>query len=422
MLRVLLSLALLIVPAIATAEARIALIVGNGAYRNVSTLDNAAQDARLISAALVANGFKVTLVLDADQASMMQSIGKFGRALREAGPEATGLFYYAGHGVQSFGKNYLVPVDAELHDAADLGLVAVPADTVLLQMNSARNRTNIMILDACRNNPFEAILDLTDNGLAEMKAPTGTFLAYSTAPGAVALDGIGANSPFTSALATLIPTPGLAIEELFREVRVKVLEATGGLQTPWDASSLTQAFYFAAPPDDDAAAEAALWQQVKASGDPLQIMLFLRGYPASPFAEEAKKLAAELTSRQAAAAAPPPDIAAAAVQDTAAPQENETPPELVTFTSAFRSGEGISGKSIEDIIAGSPLYPPIEGLPDEVWKGRHCTDCHQWTRDALCTQAKTYASESVNRALQKVHPMGADFKRGLRDWARSGCP
>lgn len=421
MLRILLTLALLFVPAFAMAEARIALIVGNGAYRNVSGLDNAAQDARLISAALVASGFKVTLVLDADQAAMMQAIGKFGRALREAGPEATGLFYYAGHGVQSFGKNYLVPVDAELHDAADLGLVAVPADTVLLQMNSARNRTNIMILDACRNNPFEAILDLTDNGLAEMKAPTGTFLAYSTAPGAVALDGIGANSPFTSALATLLPTPGLAIEELFREVRVKVLEATGGLQTPWDASSLTQAFYFAAPPDEGAAAEAALWQQVKASGDPLQIMLFLRGYPASPFAEEAKKLAAELTSQQVAAAAPPSG-AAASTQDAAQSPEVEAPPEPVTFTSAFASGEGIVGKSIETIIAGSPMYPPIEGLPDEVWKGKHCTDCHQWTRDALCTQAKTYASESVNRALQKVHPMGADFKRGLRDWARSGCP
>lgn len=420
--RLLLALALLLVPAVAMAEARIALIVGNGAYRNVSGLDNAVQDARLISAALVANGFNVTLLLDADQATMMQSIGKFGRTLRDAGPDATGLFYYAGHGVQSFGKNYLVPVDAELHDAADLGLVAVPADTVLLQMNSARNRTNILILDACRNNPFESVLDLTDNGLAEMKAPTGTFLAYSTAPGAVALDGIGANSPFTSALATLLPTPGLAIEELFREVRVKVLKATGGLQTPWDASSLTQAFYFAAPPEESAAAEAALWQQVKASNDPVQIMLFLRGYPASPFAEEAKKLAADLTNQQTVATAPPPATAAAPIQDAAPSQEDEAPPEPVTFTSAFPSGEGISGKSIEDIIAGSPLYPPIEGLPDEVWKGKHCTDCHTWTREALCTQAKTYAAESVGRALQKVHPMGTDFKRGLRDWARSGCP
>ncbi len=416
MMRSLLALFLLVVPAMAMAEARIALVVGNGAYRTVSGLDNAAQDARLISASLVANGFAVTLVLDADQVGMMQAIGKFGQALRKAGPEATGLFYFAGHGVQSFGKNYLVPVDAELHDAADLGLVAVPADTVLLQMNSARNRTNILILDACRNNPFEAIPDLADNGLAEMKAPTGTFLAYSTAPGAVALDGVGANSPFTSALAALIPTPGLAIEELFREVRVKVLEATGGLQTPWDASSLTHEFHFATPPDDGAVTEAALWEQVKASRDPVQIMLFLRGYPGSPFVAEAKAMVSELMGQQTAGVSPAP------VAEQAPAPEDEVPPSPVTFTSDFPSGEGISGKSIEDIIAGGPLYPPIEGIPDEVWKGKRCSDCHAWTRDALCTQAQTYAAESVERALEQPHPMGTDFKRGLRDWARQGCP
>lgn len=179
----------------ALAEPRIALIVGNGAYNTVTQLDNPVPDAELMAQALRQKGFQVTMVTDAGQGALNQAIAQFGRDLRAAGREATGLFYYAGHAVQSFGENYLLPTDARLTDAADLSLVAVEAQAVLRQMRSARNRTNIVILDACRNNPFEDIPDLTDNGLAEMKAPTGTFLAYSTAPGAVALDGLTATAP-----------------------------------------------------------------------------------------------------------------------------------------------------------------------------------------------------------------------------------
>ena len=149
----------------------------------MTQLDNPAPDARLIAQTLESEGFVVTQMVDASQIAMNRAIAQFGSELREAGAEATGLFYYAGHGVQSFGTNYLLPVDAALTIAADLGLVAIPAESILRQMFSARNRTNIVILDACRNNLFSAILDMGDNGLAEMKAPTGTFLAYSTAPG-----------------------------------------------------------------------------------------------------------------------------------------------------------------------------------------------------------------------------------------------
>ena len=170
----------------ALAEPRLALVVGNGAYTSVNALKNPAHDAELIAGALRASGFEVTLLPDADLATMTAGIAAFGKALRAAGPEATGLFYYAGHGVQSFAENYLLPVDAALTDAADLSLVAVDAQVVLRQMASARNRVNIVILDACRNNPFKDVADLTDQGLAEMSAPTGTFLAYATAPGAVA--------------------------------------------------------------------------------------------------------------------------------------------------------------------------------------------------------------------------------------------
>lgn len=210
------------------AEPRIALVIGNGGYKAVGALPNPVRDAELIAQRLESLGFDVTLVPDSDLAGMQAAISAFGRQLREAGEEATGLFYYAGHGVQSFGRNYLLPVDAALTDAADLSLVAVEAEAVLRQMASARNRTNIFILDACRNNPFPDSVGFGETGLAEMNAPAGTYIAYATSPGRVALDGEGDNSPFTAALAHQLTVPGLTIEEAFRQVRVEVMEATGG--------------------------------------------------------------------------------------------------------------------------------------------------------------------------------------------------
>ncbi len=272
----------LVAPALA--ETRIALVVGNSAYQAVAPLENAVNDARLMAETLEGRGFATTLLTDADRETMTRAMGDFGRALREAGPEATGLFFYAGHGVQSFGTNYLLPVDARLTDAADLPLVAVEAEAVLRQMASARNLTNIVILDACRNNPFQGILDMNDNGLAEMNAPTGTFLAYSTRPGAVALDGTDGNSPFTRALAAEIAADAQPIEQLFRNTRVAVLQETNGAQTPWDASSLTREFFFSPPVvvSAEEMADAQLWDSVRGTRDPVQIMLFLRGYPDQP--------------------------------------------------------------------------------------------------------------------------------------------
>jgi hypothetical protein len=483
-------LAFLALVAPALAETRIALVVGNAGYQAVVSLENAVHDARLMAATLETRGFQTTLLTDADRATLTRAIGEFGRALREAGSEATGLFYYAGHGVQSFGTNYLLPVDARLTDAADLALVAVEAEAVLRQMASARNLTNIVILDACRNNPFQGIPDMNDNGLAEMKAPTGTFLAYSTAPGAVALDGTGGNSPFTRALAAQIAIDGQPIEQLFRSARVAVLEETNGAQTPWDASSLTREFFFTPPVvvSAEELADAQLWDSVRATRDPVQIMLFLRGYPDSRFAGEARQLLAELIDaelepsaappvaatppqvpaadeqelmaraqasgdpadyqayldaypagvfselartelkaigEQLAAAAPPP--AAAEAPEPAAPAPPPATsggvlPASVGFSQPLQGvAAEIDGRSIEELIRGAPLYPPIDGLPEELWKGQTCSNCHAWTRDALCDQARTYLGASAERSLQKPHPLGAEFKSVLGIWAAGDC-
>ena len=204
------ALAVLLSAVPALAEPRIALVIGNGRYQTVPELKNPVSDAELISGVLRSVGFEVTLLTDSDQAGMKRAIADFGRALRAAGPDTTGLFYYAGHGVQAQGLNYLLPVDSAVQDAADLDLVGVQADWVLRQLFSARNRTNIIILDACRNNPFASFGTDAAPGLAEMIAPTGTFIAYSSAPGSVAVDGAGSNSPFSLALAEVDghPRPG----------------------------------------------------------------------------------------------------------------------------------------------------------------------------------------------------------------------
>ncbi|WP_319005223.1 caspase family protein [Leisingera sp. McT4-56] len=317
--------------AMAQAEERLALVIGNSAYGAVSSLDNPVRDARLIAETLEGLGFEVTLAADARQIEMKRAIAQFGHKLRGAGPDATGLFYYAGHGVQSFGSNYLLPVDVALEDAADLDLMAVEAQSVLRQMASARNRTNIVILDACRNNPFKTVADLNESGLAEMKAPTGTFLAYATAPGDVALDGEGENSPFTEALAREIMVPGAPVEQVLKQVRRAVLEQSGGKQTPWDTSSLVSDFVFAeAAPEPVLSAaeieEAQIWASVQASRDAVQIMLFLRGYGGGKYADAARALLAELMEEElhggagadvAAAPAPAPAPVAAPDAETA---------------------------------------------------------------------------------------------------------
>ncbi|MCA0872562.1 caspase family protein [Seohaeicola saemankumensis] len=472
------------------AEDRLALVIGNSAYGTVSALDNPSNDARLIAGTLTGLGFEVTALIDATQIEMKRGIAQFGRDLRKAGTDATGLFYYAGHGVQSFGTNYLLPVDVSLSDAADLDLVAIEAQSVLRQMFSARNRTNIMILDACRNNPFRDIPEFNDNGLAEMQAPTGTFLAYATAPGGVALDGLDGNSPFTSALADLMPTPGLPVEQMFKQVRVAVLEQTGGAQTPWDASSLTSDFVFAAAQQETVPAsdieELQVWRAVQASADPVQLMLFLRGYPNGRYADEARRLLAvvmenELAAGGAETTAPAPrlgpsdaekamfeaaqddgsiagydaylqafpdgtfaefarqeiaalqsdtatDPLASADQPLAEPAEPEEPqskqPEAgpVTFASPLISDHAaVSGKSMEQLIGSTPLFAPIDGLPEEYWKDKTCSSCHQWNRDTLCKQANAYLNLNMQRSLEKQHPFGGAMKRSMKSWAAGGC-
>ena len=230
----------------ALAAPRVALVVGNGAYHRISPLQNPVNDAELMAGTLRGLGFDVSIATDATQQEFKSAIRDFGKRLRKAGSDAVGLFFYAGHGVQSGEHNYLVPLDAPIEEEADLEFEAVPARWVLSRMEAAGNALNVVILDACRNNPFKSGFRSGLRGLTRMPAPTGSLIAYSAGPGQAAEDGDGRNSPYTLALAEALEVPGLKVEEVFKRVRNTVLKRVGVQQTPWEESSLRGDFYFRA--------------------------------------------------------------------------------------------------------------------------------------------------------------------------------
>jgi len=243
------SLAFLLYASAASAEKRVALVVGNSAYQNVTRLDNPRNDAALMAETLSGLGF--TLVggraqLDLDKAALDTDVQNFGQQIQGAD---VALFYYAGHGVQVNGSNYLVPVGANPTREADVDFQMVDINLVLRQMQGSGTRLNLVILDACRNNPFSARgLRSADGGLAQMRAPEGTLISYATQPGSVAQDGSDGHSPYTKALATTIKQAGLDIFQTFNQVGLAVKRQTGGSQQPWVSSSpIDGAFYFAAP-------------------------------------------------------------------------------------------------------------------------------------------------------------------------------
>ena len=243
------SLLALTLAAPAAAEKRVALVIGNSAYQNVTRLDNPRNDAALMAETLAALGF--TLIggraqLDLDKPAMDLAVQNFGRQVQGAD---VALFYYAGHGVQVSGANYLVPVSANPTREADVDFQMVDVNLVLRQMQGSGTRLNMVILDACRNNPFGARgLRASDGGLAQMRAPEGTLISYATQPGNVALDGTDGHSPYTRALAATIKQAGLDIFQTFNQVGLAVKRQTGGSQQPWVSSSpIDGNFYFVAP-------------------------------------------------------------------------------------------------------------------------------------------------------------------------------
>jgi len=301
---------------------RIALVVGNSSYTKIQSLPNPANDSKLMVQTLRELDFEVVAASDVDFIGMRRAVKAFGRKLRGAGKDAVGLFYYAGHGVQAQGANFLIPLGAEVEDEADLEIEAISASDVLAQMEAAGNTLNMVILDACRNNPYKAKLRSNSRGLARVNAASGSLVAFAAAPGQVAADGAGDNSPYTKALVKAMKIPGLSVEQMFKKVRVSVEAQTNNQQTPWEESSLRGEFYFnpnKAEPEhpvvkqtptsqtsrsevDQAARE---WETIQNTRSTAVLKAFIKRYPTSIFAEYARitleeKIAAATRTKTAA--------------------------------------------------------------------------------------------------------------------------
>ena len=223
------------------------MVIGNSEYRSVPRLDNPTNDAKLIANALKSLGFTLVgdgALLNLDKTAFDNAVQNFGNELQGAD---VGLFYYAGHGVQVRGTNYLVPVGANPAREADVDFQMVDASLVLRQMEAAGTKLNVVMLDACRNNPFGGRgLRASNGGLTQMQAPEGTLISFATQPGNVAQDGADGDSPYTKAVAEVICKPGLDVFQTFNQVGLAVKKATGGSQQPWVSNSPIEGdFYFA---------------------------------------------------------------------------------------------------------------------------------------------------------------------------------
>jgi hypothetical protein len=227
-------------------DKRLALVIGNSKYINSAPLANPVNDARAIKDALQKVGFDVYEYENLNQSQIKQAIDNFGTKLKLY---SIGLFFYAGHGIQSKGSNYLIPVDANIQSEQQIEYDCVQADRVLGLMEAAGSKINIVILDACRNNPFERSWSraLEGTGLAFMNAPTGSLIAYSTSPGRTASDGEGSNGLYTTALLDNIKTPNITILQMFQNVRRTVSDKSYKQQIPWESTSLTNDFFFVNP-------------------------------------------------------------------------------------------------------------------------------------------------------------------------------
>lgn len=251
----------------AMAENRIALVIGNSSYTTVSALPNPANDAKAMTNFLTTAGFEVVQAPDLTQSDMRRTIGNFARKAADKGPDTVVLVYYAGHGLQVDGENFLVPVDAQIEREADVPLQAMRLADVMNALSTIPSKLRFVFLDACRNNPFSKINKTTGRGLAIVDAPNGSLVSYSTAPGTEALDGEGQNSPYTAALTKIGHEPGLPIEQLLKRVRLDVSNATDKQQFPWESSSLTSEFsFFPAGTGQERTAAATTGTEPGASG------------------------------------------------------------------------------------------------------------------------------------------------------------
>lgn len=396
----LLVLALLLTVTTASAERRVALVLGNAQYQHAAPLANPVRDAQAMAERLKKLDFEVVSGFDLTKPQTQATIAQFAKQVRGAD---IALFFYAGHGLQVSGKNYLLPVDAALEDETSLDFEAVSVDFVLRQM-SRETSIRLVFLDACRDNPLVDVLAKTagvngaSSGLAEIpieNGGAGTLVAFAASPNQLAYDGSGEHSPFTAALLQHIGAPNVSITEAMNRVTGDVFKATAGKQRPWLNVSLTT--------------------EVVLHKVDLNAPLIV-GEASTPQAEggsDARNTAAAGASGQNS------DQLALDVLRQKIPKLASDAPILFNHPIDFGDA-AIDGKSIAELIKGKPLFSPVEGLDKSVWEDKHCDGCHEWNETRLCDQAKNFAANDVS-VLRLQHPLGTRFKVALAKWAQGGC-
>lgn len=394
----LVALVLLLTLTAASAERRIALVLGNSQYQHAAPLANPARDARAMAERLQNLGFEVVSGFDLTKQQTQATVAQFAKQVRGAD---VALFFYAGHGLQVSGKNYLLPVDAALEDETSLDFETVSVDFILRQM-SRETSIRLVFLDACRDNPLADVLAKTagikgaSSGLAEIpieNGGAGTLVAFAASPNQLAYDGSGDHSPFTTALLQHIGESNVSITEAMNRVTSDVFKATAGKQRPWINVSLTT-----------------------------EVVLHKVDLNAPLIVGEASAPKSEAGSDTRTTGASPGQNADQLALDTLRAKI----PKLATdgpilFDRPVKFGDpAIDGKSIAQLIKSEPLFSPVEGLDKSVWQGKHCDNCHQWNEVRLCEQAKNFAANDVS-VMRLQHPLGTRFKVALARWAQGGC-
>ena len=409
---------LFLVPAGAHAESRVALVVGNANYQT-KPLKNARSDAELMARTLKDVGFDVLTVFDGGATEMRSAVTEFGRRLKV--PDTVALFYYAGHGVQADGENYLIPLAADISDMTEVALNSLSLGDVLRTMARSDSRMNIVILDACRDNPFSATARaIAQGGLAPVVAPSGTLIGYATAPGQVARDGEGGNSPYSAALATNISKPGLTLEEVFRNARRHVIEVTAGQQIPWEHSSLVGEFLFKpkaaiqetsehrpgqAPEADARLSEIDAWEQIKLSKDTAHFKAHIERYPNGLFAELA---AVRLSKLEAMRAQTPWSwiMTGSIERDTAGP----------AAMSAFERAVQLDKAALtpEDLRVVAALYAEAaaNGLPQAMFALARALDKGRGTPRNLVEAARWYELAAERNHIAAMAALGTMYEFG----------
>lgn len=389
----------------AHAEPRVALVIGNANYA-ANRLKNPRNDAALMSRTLAASGFDVMTIMDATAGEMQRAIAAFGQRLQS--PDTVALFYYAGHGVQANGDNYLIPLGSGVTSLEDVARGGIALRGVFQTLEQSQSRLNIVILDACRDNPFGNANGTAPAGLAPVVAPSGTIIGYATAPGTIARDGDGDNSPYTAALAENIPAQGLTLEDVFRSARRRVREATANRQTPWEHSSLLSEFYFHpksadpessadrssnAAPADARHDEIAAWERIRASNDPEAFKAHIARFPGGLFAEVASVRLARMAAERAST---PWQTTVTGAIDPAAARD------LAAATAAFEKAVTLdAGPAAADTqSAAFKLYAEaaVAGLPSAMFAVARAHDKGLGVPKNLTEAARWYA-----RAADRDH-------------------